>query len=138
MQTKKIALESVNIKLNSQIIALQNKCHTLVINHQNAQTHNHKQPLEEIFNPTPIEHLSKIQNISLFTGDSTDIVKEKLTESLYKDYVSIANQKSNSQMNFLGWSKLRNITPFRYNFPTISFDYSFSQTIENEDLLFKA
>lgn len=69
----------------------------LWINHsQNTEAPSHKQPLEEIFSHTP----SKNPKISHFIGDDIDIVKGKIIESFYPDFVSVANQIFNSQMNF--------------------------------------
>lgn len=71
------------------------------------------------------------------------MVREKIIESLYQDFVSVANQIFSSQMNFLmefrpGWSELRNSTALRHNFSTVSFNYSLAKTLNNENLLFEA
>lgn len=72
-----------------------------------------------------------------------DIIKEKIVETLYRDFISVANDIFYSQLNFLiefgpGWFELTNITSLRHDFSTISFEYSLTKTLDNEDILFKA
>lgn len=63
------------------------------------------------------------------------MVREKIIESLYQDFVSVANQIIEFRP---GWSELRNSTALRHNFSTVSFNYSLAKTLNNENLLFEA
>lgn len=111
----------------------------MLITKKKPQTFDHKQPQQEIFNHDPAGQLVKIQKHFTLIGESIDIVKENIVETLYQDYVSVANQIFNHQMNFLvelrpGLLELKNITAITNDFLTISFDYSLAKTLDNEVL----